>query len=209
MKERPILFSGEMIRAILDGRKTQTRRVCKAQPENRVHPIYVTKYAWGDKALHPYMTDGVQIIEYCPYGKVGDQLWVRETFRQAYPKTEYSDGIIYRADKAKSLGMAEYCGKWRPSIFMPRSASRIQLEITNVRVERLQDIEPTDACSEGILPLGAGSSFALHHLEYKSIECGKFADLWDSINAAKHPWESNPWVWVVEFKPVEQGVSNG
>lgn len=153
-KARPIIFSGEMVRALLDGRKTMTRRVVKKQ--------------------------------HCPYGQPGDLLWVRETWRQA----QWKDGILYRADKARSLGMDEYSDrhKWKPSIFMPRKASRLTLEITDIRMERVQDITTDDAIAEGIKELQGGAKVEFHNL-------------WDSINAKRgYGWKANPRVWVVVFQ---------
>jgi hypothetical protein len=154
MKIMPILFCAEMVRALLDGRKTQTRRLVKDRPPE---------------------------IEYCKY-MIGDLLWVRETFIDAQG---YNDGLadfMYRADVWAEGEKDEFKGMWTSSIFMPRAASRITLEITGVRVERLQDISDEDSIAEG-----AG---------YPSQ---KFMALWQSING-KESWDSDPWVWVIEFK---------
>ncbi len=173
MKERPILFSGPMVRAILEGRKTQTRRVIK----NRTVPPY----------------------------QVGNLLWVREAWQDWCPlwrgqwcghgtqegmAQEHS--VVYRADNFIRNGSVEMVKsmppkKWRPSIFMPRWASRLTLEVVSIRSERLQDITEEDAEAEGADCLGLGG----------------FASLWDSINGKKHPWASNCWVWVIGFKRVE------
>jgi len=183
MRERPILFSAPMVRAILDGRKTQTRRVVKPQPRpDRPPRIAVGVRGW----------DGNQFTTVrSPYGLAGDRLWVRETWRQAYPKTSYSEGIVYRADKPKALGMDEYSDrhKWRPSIFMARAASRITLEVTGARIERLQAISKADAIAEGV------------EYEFPIDPRDAFRSLWWSINGAES-WDANPWVWVVEFKRV-------
>jgi hypothetical protein len=175
MKERPILFSGPMVAAILDGRKTQTRRIIKPQPRTDV----------------------------CPYGVPGDRLWVKETWAivcagevQRLPAFEYEKvntkdlsayldpecDLVYRADVHNDIR------GWRPPRYMPKWASRILLEITGVRVERVQDIGEADAKAEGCmggLPV--------------------FSHLWDSIHKGKEgrEWEANPWVWVIEFKRVE------
>ena len=184
MKERPILFSGPMVRAILEGRKTQTRRVLKLQD-----------YDGGDC----YETkDGIlrDILSLCPYGIPGDRLWVRETWRRH--KENLPDGIMYRANNMLSFftgdepEAAHDCKRtdfWRPSIFMPRWASRITLEITGVRVERLQEITEEDAISEGVL-----SS------DYDKTYRYAFSVLWDSINGKKYPWSDNPWVWVIDLR---------
>lgn len=169
MKEKPILFSTAMVRAILDGRKTMTRRVCKIQPI----PI-ITGYD-----LTATLTAG------CPYGKVDDRLWVRETWMPGDSAVKY----YYRATKPEQ---GNYF-KWHPSIFMPREASRITLEITNIKIERLQDISAMDIEREGTLT--------------ENTEISKVLDiwieLWDSINAKRgYGWETNPWVWCISFKKI-------
>jgi hypothetical protein len=167
MNERPILFSGEMVRAILEGRKTQTRRVIKPQ---------------------------LRINYKCPYGQPGDRLWVRETWQCFKPNTEEiinPNTVNIRALAYRATN--EWRGKWRPSIHMPRWASRITLEITAVRVERLQDIGEVDAMREG------DPTCENTHIDW-------FRALWDSINAKRgYSWESNPWVWVVEFQRIREG----
>jgi len=178
MKERPILFSGQMVRAILEGRKTMTRRVIKPQPVG----------AWAA----PGKTA-------CPYGQPGDRLWVRETFatlcpgsyEEEKPRAGAHQDIRYKASDRMADCSADIRGyRWRPSIFMPRWASRINLEITAVRVERVKDISINDAHAEGMT--------GTHTL-------GDFRELWDSINSKRgHGWDANSWVWVVEFKRVEQ-----
>lgn len=172
-----------MVRAILDGRKTQTRRVIKPQPH-----AAADAFAWVARGKHSRWTaqkDGKAIGLWflCPYGGPGDRLWVRETW------CEFIDDQG-RAVACAADGWAECPAeddRWRPSIFMPRWASRITLEITGVRVERIQDISEEDAQSEGVpIPI-------------------LFISLWDEINGNRgYGWESNPWVWVVEFKRVEQ-----
>jgi hypothetical protein len=154
-KERGILFSAPMVRAILEGRKTQTRRVVKNQVRR----------------------DGYT----CPYGKPGDVLWVRETWCG-----DRFNGVGYRATDAQS-------GPWKPSIFMPRWASRITLEITDVQVERVHDINECDIVAEGI-PFPTD-----RYVSYEEL-LAAFRDLWDSINGKTYPWASNPWVWALTFK---------
>lgn len=182
-KERPILFSGQMVRAILGGRKTQTRRVIKNIPHDAAH-------IWHD--------GGEWIVENapgqcwnkktaCPYGQPGDRLWVRETWQLDESET----GYVYRADIEGFLDQAFGPPTWRPSIFMPRAASRILLEIVSVRAERLQDISEEDAKSEGVRP------FMGSPLPYKAAFC----TLWQHINGPES-WAANPWVWVVEFKKI-------
>jgi hypothetical protein len=168
MKERPIIFNSEMVRAILDGRKTQTRRVIKPQP--------------GD--IH---RDLLRINYHCPYGQPGDHLWVRETFQI---DDNYPDMVFYKADDLAG----HISTKWNSPIYMPRCDSRITLEITNRRVERVQDITEEDAMAEGVGRIaGLG--------EYR--QC--FKNLWDSINKKRdYGWDTNPYVWVIEFKRISQ-----
>lgn len=163
MIERPILFSAPMVRAVLAGRKSQTRRVIRL-PFSR---------GW----LGP-----------CPYGIPGHSLWVKETWAR-HPD---GDGVVYRATDPGWDDEGQI--KWRPSIYMPRTASRITLETTGVRAERLQDISERDAMSEGVERDGAGWRNYYHVAARDS-----FASLWDSINGKRAPWASNPWVWVVTF----------
>lgn len=166
MKERPILFSGPMVRAILSGAKTQTRRVVKG-----------VALEWLAEGFTPEFVASPDNYV-CPYGQSCDRLWVRETFWQPRDKSE----TLFKADGA-ILG----CGKWKPSIHMPRWASRITLEIVSVRVERLNDISEQDARAEGAPPLDATG--------YR----GGFFHLWQSING-HDSLDANPWVWVVEFR---------
>lgn len=181
MNERPILFSTPMVKAILDGRKTMTRRVMKPQPEEGAY-------------LHHYEDDGIAFANPCVFHKyryvVGYRLWVRETWA-------LSNGIYYYLANRES----PIVEKWKPSIFMPRCASRITLEITNVRVERLQDISAPDCVNEGINTQGP-YDVAIYD-EFSSHSIAQFAYLWDSINSKKYPWASNPWVFAIEFKRVE------
>ena len=182
MTEHPIIFSGEMVRAILDGRKTMTRRVVKLDDFDG-DPVYET----SDGTLR-------DVISLCPYGKVGDRLWVREAWgiiTGKYSQRWKSGTVAYKADHGITHGGVEYdLMKWKPSIHMPRKASRITLEITKIRVERLQEITEEDVRKEGID-------------ESKSImgsRMGSFVVLWDSINGKKYPWSNNCFVWVLTFK---------
>lgn len=203
MKERPILFSSEMVRAILDGRKTQTRRVFNPQPI--ADGLY---YEYKDI---PWLKTGDPfpfIGHLCPYGTHNDLLWVRETWR-AVELDNGSDGILYKADNhfksiensqaAADLWCDAYAdrkhgNKWRPSIFMPRWASRILLEVTDVRVERVQDINDEDAKAEGA---SISETRTMTHR-------GAFNILWDRINAHRgYSWESDPWVWAISFRVIE------
>jgi hypothetical protein len=192
MKETPILFSGEMVRAILDGRKTQTRRICKPRFDGRTpcehfEPVVVN----GQYYMMRHCNHGSECRP-CPYGVVGDRLWVRETWAKCAGHTDCG-GIYFRADVADNIGAK--VDRWRPSIYMPRHASRITLKITWVRVERLQEITEADAWAEGVTREAAGAEAPTGR------DC--FEMLWDSINANRgYGWAVNPWVWVVEFKRV-------
>jgi len=204
-KERPILFSGDMIKAILENRKSQTRRVIKPQPVISAPVVYNWHESRG--VWRNYHDPGARFR--CPYGVPGDRLWVRETWKTA---SQYDDlppsrlpchafekgqDIVYAADAEDSYSLS---GRLRPSIHMPRWASRITLEVMGVRVERVQEISEEDAKAEGINPIYDKDMYCderdLTHIH----GTGGFIDLWDSINAARgYPWADNPWVWVVEF----------
>lgn len=207
MKERPILFSGPMVRAILEGTKTQTRRVVKPQIEDEWWPVGGLRFmreASGGKR------DTKVLL--CPHGQTGDQLWLRETWRVAKYWDKHSPSrlppvarkpIDYRENPVE--GRIWAAGRWRPSIHMPRWASRITLQITGVRVERLQSITTMDARAEGISEYGhefRGESWFLSDDHYRNRRSQEnFAALWDSINAKRgHGWETNPWVWVIKFE---------
>lgn len=200
MKEKPIIFTGDMVKAILEGRKSMTRRPLKPQP--KVHE-------WQGKKF---------IAEKCPYGVPGDRLWVRETWALIFNgedclHSEDEDPcpceachIEYRTDtnskypagweedEARSNDDAP---KWRPSIHMSRWASRITLEITNVRVERLQEITEEDANLEGV---------DWYAIENKLCNVGRcqqaFQRLWDSMYTNLNLWSCNPWIWVISFKRI-------
>lgn len=193
MRERPILFSGAMVRAILGGRKSQTRRAVKPQPAG----------AWAAPGRSS-----------CPYGQPGERLWVRETHAPradcwgrwaesvAYERSVFGPGeLCYAAD-----GGDPFIEKWRPSIHMPRWACRLVLEVAGVRVERLQAISEGDAEAEG----AERDTEPCDHARRSCAEVGclgpthraGFADLWASING-QASWDANPWVWVVDFRRVE------
>lgn len=190
MKERPIIFKAEMVRAIIDGTKTQTRRVVKpAKDRNGSGCNLAPCEIAGDVNGGDYSL--------CPYGQPGDRLWVREThgFWPSADSERREDGVIYRAtDDDWECRMFD----WRPSIHMPRWASRITLEITSVRVERLQDISEADAVAEGVKNT--------LHLQGGRFANENFAHLWWVIHG-DGAWESNPWVWVIEFKKLEEGAA--
>jgi len=203
MNERPILFSGPMVRAILDGTKTQTRRVVKLD-EPLLGPFRLVQQdasGWNFYKNSPMRDDPWAVR--CPYGQPGDLLYVRETWHKLfeYPRG-HNESIVYRADGHGLLPGA----RWKPSIHMPKRLARIWLEVTDVRVERVQEITEEDAFAEGIAPGYCCSGF----------ECGcmglpvdppseSFADLWDSINGERgFGWDVNPWVWVVTFKRISR-----
>ncbi len=216
MRERPILFNGAMVRAILAGQKTQTRRVMKHQPQSVLVPgvgpmLAVQKAKGTDRWLWPNARD--QVIGECPFGKLGDRLWVREAHAifpthgqrrtdgrrwgpwDGLPTTVSADGkqiAYYRSgfDRCDP-------GRWRPSIHMPRWVCRLVLEITAVRVERLHAISEADAIAEGAPALPETSELRWQH--YVPHARG-FINLWNSTGG---DWDSNPWVWVIEFKRVE------
>lgn len=203
MIERPILFNGAMVRAILSGAKTQTRRAVKPQPKS-------TPKLGGFGRL---WFDGSEDMV-CPFGQPGDRLWVRETWMPGYyHEADHEDGpqvsVIHRANNAEvtvaapSYELAEQWERefsedgddappWRPSIHMPRWACRLVLEITDVRVERLQAISEADAEAEGTNPVVA--KVPTHR--------DAFRYLWGDTDG---DWKSNPWVWVVGFRPLEAG----
>ncbi|KFF48125.1 hypothetical protein GY26_16245 [Gammaproteobacteria bacterium MFB021] len=241
MAERPILFNDGMVRAILDGRKTQTRRALKHQPPKGCGAIEgpemfaPTVYVRGEEQPGPevfgaFSEDGEWSVK-CPYGQPGDRLWVREAFallgNEDGACVDWDDNLqkgderaaarIYRAsceraeyglwripDKAPwkpYTNDLHYDGAWRPSIHMPRWASRILLEVTAVRVERLQEISEADAKAEGIQP-APGGWWSGADGQSSPTPAGAYALLWESINGAGS-WATNPWVWVVEFRVIE------
>ena len=220
MRERPILFSAPMVRAILDGRKTQTRRIVK--PVGRDVDFVLVQQAGG---WWPYRSDdgeslfrtvraGTKLYQHetpfsCPFGEVGDRLWVRETGWERPERTPkmMRDGAdtweryYYDADGYTDLEAEQFKAqgfKRRPSIHMPRRASRITLEVTGVRVERLRDISNEDARAEGVLPQYAEECVRLGH-PYNATDL--FRQLWASINGLGS-WNENPFVWVVEFRRI-------
>lgn len=205
--ERPILFNAEMVRAVLEGRKTVTRRVVKPQPTDRADEILCDMNdVWREYTKIGELPDGRAMK--CPYGAPGDRLWVRETWQtfkeldDAKPSDFKAWDIHYPADHTvQQIGCKrlrpELFGKKRPSIFMPRWASRILLEVVSVKVERVQEMTPRKAWEEGFR-CGCMSPVP---------ECGgnleKFHMLWDELYKFKGlGWNLNPWVWVVEFKRI-------
>lgn len=215
IKERPILFSALMVRAIQEGRKTVTRRAVKIQPRSRAD---IGSYGKGQPFIRN--PDATKRNPECPYGRPGDRLWVRETWycdhfeamRGPYLKPDdlnvseaIDDGtLVYAAD-----GLTPYEADqpiWKPSIHMPRWASRILLEITDVRVERLQAISDKQAMAEGVRLYADHAALGdWYHVEgketYSADPRKSFELLWSSINGPT-AWDANPWVWAVEFKRV-------
>ena len=216
MKERGMIFNAEMVRAILDGRKTQTRRIMKPQPT----PCTLQKGGhWWPSNVFKTMLHieeemqngkggwGGLVGDACPFGNVGDRIWVRETWAR-YNIDQDSHDMAYRATTPEDWPEE---GRWRPSIHMPRWASRITLEITGVRVERLQNISDEDVDAEGFagdyptsaLPeLFPGEPSDWSHLSMR--DC--YGVLWQSIYG-EDSWQSNPWVWVIDFRRIEGGAA--
>ncbi|EPG9889570.1 hypothetical protein MBO83_002501 [Klebsiella pneumoniae] len=204
MSERGMIFNAEMVRALLDGRKTQTRRPIKWK-QTRFTEIGEredgSKWPWSEDAKH-----ACDFWHPCPFGAVGDRIWVREAFRVHSRATDVAT-LVYKASERNSWTEqtrrvpVAVCNKpatpekWTPSLHMPRWASRILLEITGVRVERLRSMIQDDARAEGVIaasgPMEAGLAFR---------------ELWDSIYG-EESWKANPWVWVIEFKRVEGGAA--
>jgi hypothetical protein len=219
MNEKPILFSSEMVRAILEGRKTLTRRVVKEQKTHphlfknlAAEPRFVELYEHGVLGLCASFVRGdmrdclgkeLTVSLKCPYEKVGSKLWVRETFLDGedYPcSPHYEDETIsrwlYRAD----LPLADTAQViWKPSIFMPRCASRISLEITDIQVEKLRDLSFEDARQEGVICPLEGLDCS-DNCEARNDE---FRRLWDGLNGKRgFGWHSNPFVWAITFKRI-------
>ncbi|EAU1490489.1 hypothetical protein AIZ13_18330 [Salmonella enterica subsp. enterica serovar Typhimurium] len=207
MKERGMIFNGEMVRALLDGRKTQTRRIMKNQPceSARGGPVSVRNI---DGGFQWFADDGDSCVFPCPFGAVGDRIWVREAFRVMGCATDVAR-LMYKASERNSFTESTRtvpvgeCTKqpsqnWTPSIHMPRWASRILLEITDVRVERLQAITLGDICKE----IGCG----LYDFRPATYGFQVWEELWQSIYG-EESWLANPWVWVIEFKRVEGGAA--
>ncbi len=198
MKERPVLFSGPMVRAILDGRKTQTRRIVGINKDNvwriggcRLNPNALAFTQSRQQGLFWYVheklgnpTSGLFTEIKCPYGQPGDRLWVRDTWGEFL-----RGGIAYRATYRDGITSREVFASanrgWRPSIHMPRKFCRLVLNVVGVRIERLQDMNAADAGKEG---------FGFGCAAYR-----RFQETWDSLNGIRGPWASNPWVWVIDF----------
>lgn len=182
MKERPMMFTGATVQAILSGRKTQTRRLVTPQPKQG--PCHAC-------------------ILVSPFGFPGDRLWVKETWAKTY-KAKHTTAYVYRADNPKIK-----IKRWKSSMFMPRRASRINLEITDIRMERLQDITDSDARAEGIYLHSSHGLYSADHTKmWGHGDIGRtpvegYQTLWDALNAKRgFGWDKNPYVWVITFKRV-------
>lgn len=246
MKETPILFSGPLVRATLEDRKTQTRRLrgldlineepdrykCHGIDEDRDHAVLF-------EDLRPEITPWIAPIK-CPYGQPGDRLWVRETFSEGYtvkrgpnderikvPHYTYRadeegrglEGVFIQGTPKRPVRTMADLQVWKPSIHMPRAASRITLEITGVRVERLQEISADDALAEGVSKTDLWNPKEvdenpkpIHEWKdpywddfyfWKHYPQTVFQKLWDKINGRKYPWSSNPWVWCISFRRID------
>lgn len=192
IKETGIIMQPESVLAILEGRKTQTRRVITPAPifddRLQVWQFAPSKKAWSLGDYFDNKNDFPESwLNHCPYGQAGDRLWVRETWAHYQFRTADKPRVVYRADDELHGAL------WRPSIFLRRKDSRITLEITGVRVERLQDISRADTEAEGL-----GCDWQPDSNQFATFQRG-----WDSINTKRgYSWESNPWCWVIEFKKV-------
>jgi len=196
--EKPILFSTEMVKAILNGKKTQTRRIIRPHIKNRkIKNISWGKFpgSKGENWIVNYENDITNYFGYtkCPYGEIGDILWVRETWAQL--KKETGIRFAYKASDKYPFGEKYIVKfKWRPSIHMPRVAARLFLKVKSIKVERLQDISEEDVLAEGI------EKSIFPYQPMKPL----FKKLWNSIKAKSgFEWDVNPWVWVVEFDRME------
>lgn len=217
MKERGMIFNSEMVRAILDGRKTQTRRIVKGVPSSHDFHGWILssfnskdegKACWAIGKSH-FLNQPIRVR--CPFGAIGDRIWVRESFRVHSRATDVAT-LVYKASVQNSWTEQTHrvpvtaCNKpvspekWTPSIHMPRWASRITLEITDVRVERLNSITEQDAIDEGC----HGGHDSIPGYMYSATPHEHFHHIWESIYGADS-WQANPWVWVISFRRIEGG----
>ncbi len=199
-KERPILFSAPMVRALLAGTKTQTRRAIKPQPDVSIGMGGCTRLMFKDRQGRDLLNEAVNspephtYLSLCPYGQPGDRLWVRETWdKRAW--TSANPDVAYRA--TMNLPLGKFGDRWIPSIHMPRVASRILLEVTGLRIEPLQAISEADAMAEGVelWRREEGAQAVPHGYSERDY----YRLLWERINGPGS-WDANPWVWVVEFQ---------
>lgn len=222
VRERPILFSSEMVRSILEGRKTQTRRVADVRGADRV--IWCPNGQFvparpGDEGFRGWVAEvdklggekGLHLPLFCPYGQPGDRLWVRETFLPDPPIDGWPGDIEWNGCGRSIAGVPEHYRspenvifkatwkgdselKWRPGIHMPRWASRLSLEITKIRIERVQDISHEDATAEGCRP---------YCVAFDKLPAQEYRELWNKINAKRgFGWDVNPWVWCISFRRI-------
>lgn len=224
MKERPLLFSAPMVRAVLDGSKTQTRRVTKTEITMGRDSILAPHRGRKHAAAYLLPEHAADAVGCCPYGQPGDRLWVREA-HSIYPThgQHRADGERWGpwgglpttvSEDGKQIAYYregfDRCdpGRWRPSIHMPRWASRITLEITGVRVERLQDISEADAVAEGVERTVTGDGWRRYCADPELEAAGltpcataaaSYRSLWEQINGPGS-WDANPWVWAIEFR---------
>lgn len=231
VKERPMLFNGAMVRALLAGSKTQTRRIVKDLPDWEITEICSDAGGTGKWMPNGPSPSGKGMAaghwRLCPYGQPGERLWVRETHAQAFDvdipagrpvgpigtagspaRPDWKSRYVYLADGEMPTVQWHHVGdsqpvRWTPSIHMPRCASRILLEIVAVRVERLNACSDADAVAEGIGLNPSAIGMKLTNPPGESMAIAMYRALWDSINGAGS-WAANPWVWVVEFKRVTQ-----
>ena len=210
MTERPIIFSAPMVNAIIAGTKTQTRRMVKPPPDSRCHEAFIgadggwyfsrivgRSQKFAPPAAAPKPTTVSMLHLHCPYGVPGDRLWVRETWAVPHQADHLPPRLALPYQFCVHYAASEERGGllWRPSIHMPRWASRILLEITAVRVERLQEISEADAIAEGAPWRACGAPQEGSHV-------AGLGALWESINGPGS-WDANPWVWVIEIRRVE------
>ncbi|ARN31388.1 TPA: hypothetical protein LUC54_003305 [Acinetobacter baumannii] len=211
MKERPIIFNTNMVKAILEGRKTQTRRPVKPQPLG--HSLdSILDGKWLTKSFDGLLSPKIKDLPmHCPFGQIGDRLWVRETWYQkgtigrTYPDAE--DEFKFFPEKQAAYYADGLFAPWtsikRPSIHMPRWASRILLEITDIRVERLNELSEADAKAEG---LDNSRSEAAIQIGWYELPVPAFRRVWEWVYG-QGSWKQNPWVWVIEFKVIQGGES--
>lgn len=218
MADKPILFSAPMVQALLDGRKMQTRRIikdrgdlpqfCAGRYDNKDDP---SNYGWQDYERGEWITlDQFQRYRFVPH-RIGDRLWTRECFAVSgigwgkKPKDARGGKVHYRADP--DHGWQDYWGSWRPSIHMPRWASRLTLIVTDVRVQRLGDISNEDAIAEGIKPHGHAFTGYGDQADIWMAPYDSFKSLWNSINGPE-AWDANPWVAAYSFRVIRANIDS-
>ena len=225
MRERPIICTGESVRAILDGRKTQTRRIIKPQPTECSYAVHADLYH-HDPAQWAFWLPDNRMTEprtwTPPHGVPGDRLWVKETWARIRDEEpgerthiEYraDSGVKYPGEWPDDCGGDAECPRWKSPLHMARVDSRIDLELTDVRVQRLQDITEEDAVAEGAQRhpqehLGDGAeAWSLGDDVLSDDPLAAFARAWDAINGKRAPWDSNPWVWALTFTPLTRRES--